>query len=143
MNETARIDKWLWAARIFKTRSIAADACKNGRVTIMGTNVKPSRPLKVGEIVNVKKPPITYSFRVLKPIEMRVGAKLLPEIYENVTDPKQYELLEMSRISGFVDRARGTGRPTKKDRRAIDAFADPALFGFDFDDDFDNNIDDL
>jgi ribosome-associated heat shock protein Hsp15 len=129
----ARIDKWLWASRIFKTRSIAADACKNGRVTINGVNVKPSRPLKVGEVVNVKKPPVTYSFKVLKCIEQRVGAKLLPEIYENVTDPKQYELLEMSSISGFIDRARGTGRPTKKDRRAMEAFTDPALFGFDDD----------
>lgn len=129
----ARIDKWLWAARIFKTRSIAADACKNGRVTVGGVSVKPSRLLKVGETVNVKKTPVTYSFRVLKAIEQRVGAKLLPEIYENVTDPKQYELLEMSRISGFVDRARGTGRPTKKDRRALEAFVEPAMFGFDFD----------
>ena len=110
----ARIDKWLWAARIFKTRSIAADACKNGRVTINNVNVKPSRPVKVGEVVAVRKPPVTYSFKVLKTIEMRVGAKLLPEIYENVTTPDQYELLEMNRISGFVDRARGTGRPTKK-----------------------------
>lgn len=135
MPNEARIDKWLWASRIFKTRSIAADACKNGRVTINGVNVKPSRPLKVGEVVNVKKPPITYSFRVLKCIEQRVGAKLVPEIYENVTDPKQYELLEMSRISGFVDRARGTGRPTKKERRALDSFAEPAIFGFDDDDD--------
>lgn len=129
----SRIDKWLWAARIFKTRSIAVDAIKNGRVTIDGVNVKPSRNIKVGEVVSVKKPPITYSFRVLKTIEQRVGAKLIPEIYENVTDPKQYELLEMSRISGFVDRARGTGRPTKKERRAIDAFVDPTLFGFDDD----------
>lgn len=134
----ARLDKWLWAARIFKTRSIAADACKNGRVTINGVTVKPSRPLKEGETVSVKKPPVTYSFKVLKTIEQRVGAKLLPEIYENVTDPKQYELLEMSRISGFVDRARGTGRPTKKDRRAMEAFVEPALFGFDFDDDDDD-----
>jgi ribosome-associated heat shock protein Hsp15 len=129
MNE-ARIDKWLWASRIFKTRSIAADACKNGRVTIGGMNVKPSRPVKVGEVVDVKKPPITYSFRVLKCIEQRVGAKLVPEIYENVTDPKQYEILEMSRISGFIDRARGTGRPTKKERRQMDAFVEPAMFGF-------------
>ena len=113
MADIARIDKWLWASRIFKTRSIAADACKNGRVSIGGMNVKPSRPLKVGEVVDVKKPPVTYSFRVLKCIEQRVGAKLVPEIYENVTDPKQYELREMSRISGFVNRARGTGRPTK------------------------------
>ena len=117
MGEVARIDKWLWAARIFKTRSIAADACKNGRVTIKGVNVKPSHTVKAGETVCVRKPPVTYSFKILKTIEQRVGAKLLPEIYENVTTPDQYELLEMNRISGFVNRARGTGRPTKKDRR--------------------------
>lgn len=130
----ARLDKWLWAARIFKTRSIAADACKNGRVMVNDVLVKPSRTVKVGDRVSVRKPPVTYSFRILKTIEQRVGAKLIPEIYENVTDPKQYELLEMSRISGFVDRARGTGRPTKKERRAMDAFVDPTLFGFDDDD---------
>ena len=117
--EEARIDKWLWASRIFKTRSIAADACKNGRVTVGNVTVKPSRMVKVGETISVRKPPITYSFRILKTIEQRVGAKLLPEIYENVTAPEQYELLEMTRISGFVDRARGTGRPTKKDRHAF------------------------
>ena len=138
MADTARIDKWLWAARIFKTRSIAADACKNSRVTINGTSVKPSHMVKVGETVSVRKPPVTYSFKILKCIEQRVGAKLIPEIYENVTDPKQYEILEMSRISGFVDRARGTGRPTKKDRRSLDAFIETAMFGFDeYDDDFD------
>ena len=131
----ARIDKWLWAARIFKTRSLAADACKNGRVTFNGSTIKPSRKIKEGDTVHVKKSPITYSFKVLKAIEQRVGAKLIPEIYENVTDPKQYELLEMSRISGFVDRARGTGRPTKKERRALDAFVEPVIFGID--DDFD------
>ena len=117
MNDVARIDKWLWAARIFKTRSIAADACKNGRVTIKGVNVKPSHTIKVGEVVSVKKPPITYSFKVLKTIEQRVGAKLIPEVYENVTEAKQYELLEMSRISGFVDRARGTGQQRKIDAK--------------------------
>ena len=122
MEEVARIDKWLWAARIFKTRSIAVDACKNGRVTIGGISVKPSHVVKAGEVVAVRKPPVTYSFKILKTIEQRVGAKLLPEIYENVTTPDQYELLEMNRISGFVDRARGTGRPTKKDRRAMDEF---------------------
>ena len=132
MNDTARIDKWLWAARIYKTRSIAADACKNGRVTINGVNVKPSHTIKAGEVVSVKKSPITYSFKV--------GAKLIPEVYENVTDAKQYELLEMSRISGFVDRARGTGRPTKKDRRQMDAFVDPALFGFDEEDDEEDDL---
>ncbi len=137
--QTARVDKWLWAARVYKTRSQAADACKNGRVTIGGVNVKPSHTIKVGETISVKKPPVTYSFRVLACLEQRVGARLLPQVYENVTDPKQYELLEMSRISGFVDRARGTGRPTKKERRALDAFIDPAMFGFDEDDEDDDD----
>ena len=120
MNDTARLDKWLWAARIFKTRTIASDACRNGRVTIDGVTVKPSRLVKVGEEISVRKPPVTYTYRVLQCIEQRVGAKLLPAIYENITPPDQYELLEMNRISGFVDRARGTGRPTKKERRALD-----------------------
>ncbi len=137
--ESARLDKWLWAARIFKTRSMAADACKNGRVTVNGANAKPSRTVKVGETVHVKKPPVIYSFKILNAIETRVGAKLIPQVYENVTDPKQYELLEMSRISGFIDRARGTGRPTKKDRRAMESFVEPALFGWDDDDDWDDD----
>ncbi len=142
--DEARIDKWLWAARIFKTRTIAADACKNGRVTVNGTLVKPSRMVKVGDEIGVRKAPVTYTFKLLKPIEQRVGAKLLPEIYENITAADQYELLEMNRISGFVNRARGTGRPTKKDRRAMDAFVGPSLEGsygdwegFDFDDEED------
>ncbi len=137
MADTARIDKWLWAARVFKTRAIAADACKNSRVTINGSSVKPSHLIKRGEIINVKKPPVTYSYRVLDCIEQRVGAKLLINIYENVTDQKQYELLEMSHINGFVDRARGTGRPTKKERRALDSFVEPSLFGWDEDEDKD------
>jgi len=134
MNSEARIDKWLWAARIYKTRTLASDACKNGRITITGALAKPSRTVKVGDQVGVKKSPITYSFRVLQTIEKRVGAKLLPEVFENVTPPEQYELLEMNRISGFVDRARGTGRPTKKDRRALDDFAETPIF---LDEDFD------
>lgn len=131
MANEARVDKWLWAARIFKTRSIAADACKNGRVTKNGVNIKPSHIVKVGETVCVRKPPITYSFKILDAIEQRVGAKLIPGVYENVTTSDQYELLEMNRISGFVDRARGTGRPTKKERRSLDAFIGPSLEGFD------------
>lgn len=131
----ARIDKWLWAARIFKTRTIASDACKKGRISINGAQAKPSRMIKPGDIINVKKSPITYSFKVLQAIEKRVGAKLVPEIMENVTSPEQYELLEMSKISGFIDRAKGTGRPTKKDRRSLDDFFTPEFFDdFDFDD---------
>ena len=99
--------------------------------------VKPSRMIKVGDTISVRKPPVTYTFRVLKTIEQRVGAKLLPEIYENITTADQYELLEMNRISGFVDRQRGTGRPTKKDRRQMDAFVGPSLEGFGDWDDFD------
>ena len=137
----ARLDKFLWAARIFKTRTIAADACKNGRVMIDGVKQKPSRMVKEGDVIQVRKPPITYSFKILQAIQNRVGAKLGPEIMENVTTPDQYELLEMNRISGFVNRARGTGRPTKKERRELDDFVTPAFFGdfedFDFDDDDD------
>jgi ribosome-associated heat shock protein Hsp15 len=127
----------MWAARIFKTRTIAAEACKKGRVSINGALAKASRSIKVGDVIQVRKPPITYSFKVLQPIEKRVGAKLVPEVLQNVTTPDQYELLEMSRISGFVDRARGTGRPTKKDRRSIEEFTTPEFMDdFDFDFDF-------
>ena len=137
----ARIDKWLWAARIFKTRTIAADACKNGRLTLKGERVNPSRNIKVGDVIDVRKPPLTYTFRVKRAIENRVGAKLVPEIMENITSPDQYELLEMTRISGFVNRAKGTGRPTKKDRRMIDDFTDPVFFDSDFD--FDDEEDEF
>ena len=138
----ARIDKWLWAARIFKTRSMAAAACKKGQVSMNGAQLKPSRTVKPGDIVDVRKPPVTYSFKVKQTIEKRVGARLIPEILENVTPPEQYELLEMNRISGFVNRAKGTGRPTKKERRSLDEFTAPEylddlLFDFDMDEDED------
>ncbi len=136
----ARIDKWLWAARIFKTRSIAAAACKKGQVSIKGSQIKPSRTIKEGDIIEVRKSPITFSFRVKQAIEKRVGAKLVTDVLENVTPPEQYEILEMSKISGFVDRARGTGRPTKKDRRSLDEFTTPEFFG-DFEDFWDEDED--
>lgn len=130
--DEVRIDKWMWATRIFKTRTIAADACKKNRVAIGDVNVKPSRMIKIGEVVQVRRPPVTYSFKVLALTENRMAAKLVTEYLENVTPPEQYELLEMNKISGFVDRARGLGRPTKKDRRELEQFTD---FGnFDFDD---------
>lgn len=110
----ARIDKWLWASRIFKTRTIAAEACKKGRVSINGTQVKPSRMIKPGEVIQVKKPPVTYSFKVLQAIEKRIGAKLVPEILENVTTPEQYELLEMSRISGLLIAPAEQGVPPRR-----------------------------
>lgn len=140
MDKDVRVDKWLWATRIFKTRTIATVACKKGRVSISGINVKPSRPLKVGEIVDVRKPPVTYSFRVKALAENRMGAKLVPEYLENVTPASQMELLEMVKISGFINRQKGLGRPTKKEGRELSRFTDDAYSysetDFDFDDDF-------
>lgn len=139
-----RIDKWLWAVRIFKTRTIATEACKKGRVAVDGVTVKPSRMIKVGDTVNVRKPPVTYSFRVLALAENRMGAKLVPQYLDNITPPDQYELLEMVRINGFVDRQKGLGRPTKREGRALRRFTqtDAAGDGFDFDFDFDFDDDD-
>ena len=135
--EEVRIDKWLWATRIFKTRTIAVEACKKGRIMIQNVNVKPSRMIKVGEVIQVRKPPVIYSFKVLALTDKRMGAKLVPEFMENVTPPEQYEILELQKIGGFVDRAKGTGRPTKKDRRDLDDFTTPEyLDDFDFEFDF-------
>ena len=138
--EEVRVDKWLWAVRVFKTRSIATEACKKGRISIAGVTVKPSRTIRVGEVVTVHKPPIEYSFRVVQLLGSRVGAKRVAEFMENVTPREQYELLELQRVSGFVDRAKGLGRPTKKDRRDLDQFAEDLPEGmdlFDWDDDWD------
>ena len=147
MAEGTRIDKYLWAIRVFKTRTDATDACKGGKVRLNGNDVKPSRTVACGDVINVRKGAVLYSYKVVATIEKRVGAKLIPEILENVTPPEQYELLEMNRISGFVNRARGTGRPTKKDRRSLDEFTtqeylDDLLFDFDMDDGGDDAGDD-
>ena len=137
-----RIDKWMWATRIFKTRTIAVEACKKNRVMVNNVLAKPSRMIKIGDIIQVRKPPITYSFKVLDLTTNRVGAKLVSQYLENVTPPEQYEILELNKISGFIDRARGTGRPTKKDRRDLEQFTptfiDDSDFEFDFD--FDSDL---
>lgn len=129
--------------RLYKTRSMATDACKKGQVTMNGTPMKPSKTIKEGDVVSVRKPPITYTFRVLKAIENRVGAKLVPEMLENITPKEQYDILEMSKISGFANRMRGTGRPTKKERRDLDEFLGDDSFGTDylfFDDEEDEEL---
>ena len=119
------------------TRTIAAEACKKGRISINGALAKAARTIKPGDVIQVRKPPVTYSFKVLQTIEKRVGAKLVPEMMENITTPDQYELLEMSKVSGFINRAKGTGRPTKKDRRELEDFTAPEFMDdFDFDFDF-------
>lgn len=122
MAEEVRVDKWLWAVRIYKTRSLAAEECKKGHISMNGVLLKPSRMLKVGDVVQVRKSQITYSYKILQAIDNRVSAKMLPELIEDVTPPEQLEILKMAAISGFVNRARGTGRPTKKDRRDLDSF---------------------
>jgi ribosome-associated heat shock protein Hsp15 len=122
MNEV-RIDKWMWATRIFKTRTLATEACKRNRVSVGGVSVKPSRMIKAGDVISVRKPPVTFSFRVLGVTEKRMGAPLTPQFLENITPPEEYEILELNQISGFVNRAKGLGRPTKKDRRELESFA--------------------
>lgn len=139
--EDERIDKWLWAMRIFKTRTIATEACKKGRITIGNSEndviAKPSRTIKVGDIINVRKPPITYTFRVKALTENRLGAKLVPKYLENITPQSQYDLLEVVKISGFIDRRKGLGRPTKRDGRELARFTQDVYdngWDFDFDD---------
>lgn len=134
-----RIDKWLWAVRLFKTRTIAIEACKKGRISIKGIPIKPSRTIKVGDIIEVRRPPVTYSFEVLQLSERRMGAKLVPEYMKDVTAPSQLEILELARISGFEGRARGTGRPTKKDRRELEQFSEEYTFFDDWDLDEEDN----
>lgn len=120
--EEVRIDKWLWATRIFKTRSQASEACGKGRVMMKGVNVKSSKMIRVGDVLQIRKPPITYSLEVLALTDKRMGAKLVPDFLKDVTPADQYEILELSKLSGFVDRARGMGRPTKKERRDLEQF---------------------
>lgn len=140
-----RIDKWMWATRIFKTRTISAEACKKGRVSIGDVPAKPSRTVHVGDIVKVRKPPVTYSFLVKALTENRLGAKLVPDYLENVTPKSELDLLEVVKISGFIDRRKGLGRPTKRDSREMARFredmVDNADLGWDFDFDFDEDED--
>lgn len=139
-----RIDKWMWATRIFKTRTIATDACKKGRITTSdGIIAKPSRMIKVGDVINVRKPPVTYSFRVKALAENRMGAKLVPEYLENITPQSQYDLLEVVKISGFIDRRKGLGRPTKREGRELARFTEEVYDdGWDFEFDFDEEDED-
>jgi ribosome-associated heat shock protein Hsp15 len=124
MESGVRIDKWLCAVRIYKTRTIATEECSKGRVSIGGVNVKPSRDVRVGDLIEIRKPPITFKFKVLQLVEKRMGAKLVPEFVEDCTPKEQFEMLEMQRMAQGTGRDRGTGRPTKKDRRDMDDFMD-------------------
>ena len=116
----ARIDKFLWAIRAFKTRTDATDACKGGKVKIAGVNAKPSKEVKPGDILSVKKGSVTYTYKVLQPLERRVGAKLVPEYALNLTPAAELEKLRAPVETFFITRDRGAGRPPKKDRREIE-----------------------
>jgi ribosome-associated heat shock protein Hsp15 len=137
MKTEVRIDKWLWAVRLFKTRTLAADACKKGKVIIQNIQVKPSRNVKVGDIVSIKRNPILFSFKVLALSENRMNAKLVADFMLNVTTPDQLELIELAKLAGQIGRDRGTGRPTKKERRELDDFIEPTFVDEDGDWNFD------
>ncbi|MDD6252485.1 MAG: RNA-binding S4 domain-containing protein [Candidatus Cryptobacteroides sp.] len=132
MAEEVRIDKYLWAIRVFKTRSEAADACKGNKVKVNGADAKPAKMIKVGDTIRVRKAAVYYTFKVIGLIENRVGAHLVPEYAENLTPQEELDKLKAPVETFFVKRDRGAGRPTKKDRRTIEAMWD----GIDFSDDF-------
>ena len=123
-----RIDKYLWAIRAFKTRNEAAEACKGGKVKVAGVAVKPSRAVQVGDVLQVRKGIVTYTYKVLQPLEQRVGAKLVPQYAEDLTPESELEKLRAPVESFFLSRDRGAGRPTKKDRRDIEQIWDALDF---------------
>lgn len=124
MAEGTRIDKYLFAVRLYKTRSLASEECRKGKVTIGGMNVKPSRDLKVGETIQLRRPPITRSYKILALTENRMAAKMVPEFLLETTPASELEILEVQKNMSVYNRERGTGRPTKKERRDLDDFFD-------------------
>lgn len=135
MAEEVRIDKYLWAIRAFKTRSEAADACKGNRVKVNDADAKPSRTVKIGDRIEVRKAAVHYSWRVIGLIENRVGAQLVPQYAENLTPQSELDKLKAPVETFFVKRDRGAGRPTKKDRRTIEEMWEGIDFNTDLPDD--------
>ena len=123
-----RIDKYLWSIRVFKTRSEATDACKGGKVRVNGNDIKPSRDVKVGDVIVVRKGAVTYTYKVLALIDKRQGAALVPNYAENLTPQEELDKLRAPVETFFLKRDRGTGRPTKKDRRQMEALWDDLSF---------------
>jgi ribosome-associated heat shock protein Hsp15 len=120
----SRLDKYLWSVRIFKTRSDAADACKSGRVKVNSTDAKSSREIKEGDLIDVRKINVNFKYRVIQLLENRISAKLVPEYIENLTPQEELDKLKAPKESFFIYRERGTGRPTKKERRDLDELFD-------------------
>lgn len=136
MKTEVRIDKWLWAVRLFKTRTLAAEACKKGKVIIKNIQVKPSRNVKVGDVISIKRNPYLFSFEVLALSENRMNAKLVIDFMKNVTTADQLELIELAKLAGNTGRDPRTGRPTKKERRDLEDFVEPTYMDEDGDWDF-------
>ncbi|HLN21434.1 MAG TPA: S4 domain-containing protein [Bacteroidales bacterium] len=122
--ENIRIDKFLWAARIYKTRSQASEECRKGRVLINNIAVKPSRTVSSGEVIIVKKPPVVFTYKVVEPSEKRVSAKLVSSLIADLTSGEEKMKLDLRNVAGIIYREKGTGRPTKKERRLIDRLHD-------------------
>lgn len=123
-NKSVRIDKFLWSVRVYKTRSIASDECRKGRISINNVQVKPSRVITKNEIITVKKPPVVFTYKVVEPIENRVGAKLVDQFVEDLTTEEEKAKLDIKQSIAVGYRDKGTGRPTKKERRLIDKLKD-------------------
>lgn len=136
MADSTRLDKFLWSIRVFKTRTDATDACKGSKITVNGQDVKPSREIKSGDIIVVRKGSVHYTYKVLVPIDKRQGAKLVGEFVENLTPESELQKLHAPTETFFIKRDRGTGRPTKKDRRQMDD-----LYSAFFVDEFDSDDD--
>lgn len=124
MAEETRIDKYLWAIRVFKTRSDATDACKGGKVRVNGADIKPSKNVRTGDVISVRKGAVTYTYRVIAVIDKRQGAKLVPQYAENITPEEELAKLKAPVETFFLKRDRGSGRPTKKERRQMDSLWD-------------------
>jgi len=122
--DSVRLDKYLWAIRVFKTRSEAADACNGNKVKLNGVNAKPSKAVKAGDVIEVRKASVLFSYKVLALTESRMGAALVPQYADNLTPESELEKLHAPRETIVLQRDRGTGRPTKKDRRQLDALLD-------------------
>ncbi len=127
MEQEVRIDKYLWSIRVYKTRTEAADACRSGKVQVNGIEVKASRDIKAGDVITVRKGSVHFQYRVLVPVGNRQGAKLVPEFAENITPQEELDKLNAPFETVYVRRDRGTGRPTKKERRDLDRLMDELL----------------
>ena len=119
-NKPVRIDKFLWSVRLYKTRSLASEACRKGKIIIKDIQVKPSRIVLKNELIIVKKLPVVFTFRIIEPIENRVSAKLVEHFIEDLTSEEEKAKSDVKLTGGIVYRDKGTGRPTKKERRLID-----------------------